>query len=220
MSLQATFIRLSDDFTLIDNEISIWLGARASPVTSAADISLHEELFCEGALSRYWQAWSQFCRHAICSSCLGTTTAGGIAVGPHPEAHSEGHVSGAARQAKRSPAPPWGAPNNILRLEVTWGDTDTLATIIPRMGVPRQMELTAAFSQADQSAKALQIIRNAAAHNNIETMATVMSLSSRFISFPITHPIQALFWTQPTTGTYLIQHAARDLLEIAEATAA
>lgn len=220
MSLQAALTRLSEEFAPIDYEVSMWLGGRTSQISSATDLSLHEELFCEGALSRYWQAWCDFCRTTICSSCLGTTTAAGVAIGPHPDAHSEAHVSEAARRAKKSTTNPWGRTNSILRLEVTWGDTDTLATIVPRMLVPRHSELTAAFSQADRSAKALQIIRNAAAHHNIQTMANVVSLSSRFISFPVTHPIQALFWTQTTTGTYLIQHAVHDLLEIAEAAVA
>ncbi|WP_206540952.1 hypothetical protein, partial [Xanthomonas hortorum] len=131
-----------------------------------------------------------------------------------PNALSENHISGAVKRAKATPNPPtWGNTNDSLRNEVTWGDTDVLATIIPRMEVPRHGQLVAAFSQAHSSSKAMQIIRNASAHNNRQTMEEVVALSSRYIAFEISHPTHALFWIDPSSGDYLFRHALEDLRE-------
>ena len=146
---------------------------------------------------------------------MGTTNGQGALVSQHMNALSEGHVSGAAIRAKATPTPPtWGRTNLILKNEPTWGDVDVLNLIIPRLGSANRAQLLAAFSSASDSAKALQTIRNASAHYNLQTMANIQGMRSQFISFPITHPIQALYWVNPISSDFLIQHALDELLEV------
>jgi hypothetical protein len=203
---------MSDRFDQCEAEVSAFLAKKGSSITGPNDFTVGDECLLEGVLSRAWQGWGTFCRQVVVNSCLGTTTVGGVVVPAHPDAHSEDHVSGAAKRAKSTPNPPtWGQVNALLRLEVTWGDTDLLAKILPIMAVPRSPELLAAFSQADSSAKSLQTIRNAAAHHNHQTLQEVNNLSSKYVAFRVTHPVQALFWTVPSTGDYLLTDALEDL---------
>ncbi|MEJ7668089.1 MAG: hypothetical protein WKH97_05005 [Casimicrobiaceae bacterium] len=83
--------------------------------------------------------------------------------------------------------------------------------IIPRLGPTNQGQLLAAFSAAHQSARAVQLIRNAAAHYNSQTMTEVQSIRSKYIVFPITHPTQALYWIEPNSRDFLVLHAVEEL---------
>jgi hypothetical protein len=122
-------------------------------------------------------------------------------------------VSGAAVRCnqKKSKAPYWGAINESLREEPTWGDVDVLARLIPRLECGNQAVLSAAFSNSSSSAKALQAIRNAAAHMHAQSFQQVLDIRSRYVSYPITHPVQALFWLEPTTNDFLVTAALEDL---------
>jgi len=212
MSLLPIWTLMSVQFDKCESEIATFLANKSTTITSARDFSLTDECLLEGVLSRAWQEWGNFCRSVVVQSCLGTATSSGVAVPAHPEALSEGHVAGAAKRAKATPAPPtWRKQITLLRNEVTWGDTDTLATILPLMAVPRASHLLAAFSQAHASAKAMQTIRNAAAHTNHQTLQEVAGLSSKYLAFQTTHPVQALFWTAPHSGDYLFRDALADL---------
>lgn len=145
---------------------------------------------------------------------MGTLDGNGIAIAALPYAVSEGHVSGAAIRAKKTlNSPIWGNVNTLLRSEPTWGDVNVLATIIPRLAPVNQSQLLAAFSAASGSAKALQLIRNATAHNNSQTMADIQNIRSAYVIFPLTHPVQALFWTEPTSRDFLVLWAIEELRE-------
>lgn len=214
MALLPVFTLMSSKFDDYSVELSNFLSGKAKVMSTATDFTLSDECLLEGLLSRSWQEWAHFCRSVVVLSCTGSATSTGVPIVAHPNALSPQHVGGAAAKAKKTPAQPtWGNVANALRNEVTWGDTDVLATILPRMNVPRHGHLLAAFSQAHESAKAIQTIRNAAAHFNAETMADVVALSSRYVAFQITHPTQALFWTVPASGDYLFRYVLDDLKE-------
>jgi hypothetical protein len=168
----------------------------------------------EGIVSRSWQSWSSFCRGCLVSSCVGTTNNAGTAVAALPQATSEQMVSGAAIRAKTQKQPYWGKPNSVLRYEPTWGDADVLAKILTRLSPSNKNQLLAAFSSGSSSAKAIQLIRNCAAHDNSQTRAELQSLQSAYIVFPITHPTHALFWTDPGSGDFLITHAMQSLKDV------
>lgn len=215
MALLPVWTMMSNGFDASSAEFSSFLTSKAQVMSDASDFTFYDECLLEGLLSRSWQEWANFCRSVIVLSCMGADTADGTPIPSHPQALSEQHVGGAAARAKATDKPPtWGKLADTLRKEmITWGDTDVLATILPRMGVPRYPHLLAAFSQAHESAKAMQTIRNASAHFNAETMTEVVSLSSKYSAFQITHPTQALFWTVPSSGDYLFRHALEDLKE-------
>jgi hypothetical protein len=214
MSLYAIWTTLCDEFDELGTTLRSFAAGKAA-VSSSTDFTLEDECLLEGLLSRAWQAWGGFCRGCLVESCMGTVNGAGAAVAGHPFAMSADHVSAAAIRSKQTLKPPaWGSTNSVLRLEPTWGDVDVLNTIIPRMQPSNQGQLLAAFSAAHKSAKALQIIRNAAAHHNHQTLAEVQAIRSAYIVFPITRAIHALFWVEPATRDFLVLQAVEDLRDV------
>lgn len=213
MALYARWTELCTELDRLSGHLRDFASARPT-IASASDFSEKDECLLEGLLSRTWQAWGAFCRACVYESCMGTLDGSGIAIPANPYAASEGHVSGAAIRARSTPNPPiWGNVNTLLRSEPTWGDVNVLVTIIPRLAPANQSQLLAAFSAASSGAKALQLIRNATAHNNAQTMAEVQNMRSAYIIFPLTHPIQSLFWTEPTSCDFLFLWAVEELRE-------
>jgi hypothetical protein len=147
---------------------------------------------------------------------MGTTTYTGTTIVCLPNAFSDAHVSGAAiRAAKHSAQSPyWLNTNSVLRNEPTWGDVDILATVIPRLQPMNVTQLVAAFSAGHASAKALQCIRNATAHNNLQAQDDIKALHSLYVVFPVTHPTHALFWIEPTSNDFLLTQAIEDLIAV------
>lgn len=213
MSLYIAWTNLCDDFDAHTDHLRQFCAARKS-IGSSADFAREDEYLLEGILSRLWQTWCYFCRRCVIDSCMGTVDGAGAVVVALPQAATEAHVSGAAIRAKRAIHPPFGgAVNNILRLEPTWGDTDMLTKIIPCLQPSNQSQLMAAFSHGHSAAKSLQLIRNAASHDNVETRGELQVLWSQYVVFPISHPTQCLFWTEPNTKDYLVFRAVDELLD-------
>ncbi len=186
--------------------------AAVRPFRSSTDFALVDECLLEGLLSRVWQAWNTFCRTCLIESCIGTADVNGLVIAGLPQALSEAHVSAAAMAAKQGPRSiTWGTTNAILRREPTWGDTNVLASIIPRLGPANRAQLLAAFSSGHAGASALQIIRNAAAHNNGQSVDQILQLRSAYVTFQISHPTQALFWIEPQSSDFLVTRAIDEL---------
>lgn len=220
MALAAIVAQLGADLGALELELRSFVASKPN-ITVATTFSLHDECLLEGLLSRIWQSWSIFCRRCIVESCMGTTTISGAVVPPHPYALSQAHVSAAAIRARRRPSSTvfWGNMNRVLRDEPTWGDVNVLADIVPRLGPSNQLQLQAAFSAGSQSAKAVQTIRNAAAHTNQQTVAEVLTIGASYVTFAPTHPTHAMFWTVKATGDFLIANAIAELLNTASAAA-
>lgn len=204
MSLHQEWYRFDAEATAIAGHfrnIALQIRPRAGQ-----DFSFLDECILEGLLSRAWQSWCLFCRTCVVQSCIGTTTAGGTVLNQIPDALSEEHVSHAAILAKSmNNLPPfWGKKNSVLRKEPTWGDPDTITRIITRLQPNNHMQLSAAFSAGFTTARSIQIIRNASFHANPQTLLEVKSLSSAYISYPVSHPIQAVFWTDRASSDFLI----------------
>ena len=187
-----------------------------SPLDASHRFTLLDECTLEGLLSRIWQSWSNFCRRCIIESCLGTTNGTGAVIPGLPDALTEAHVSGAAVRSYRKPNQPcWGDVNTVLRSEPTWGDVDVLVKILTRLRPNNVSQLLAAFSSGHASAKALQLIRNGAAHHNIQTFSEIQVLQSSYVVFSIAHPIHAMFWTEPRTQDFLVTQAIQELKDTA-----
>jgi hypothetical protein len=182
--------------------------------SSAADFSLEEECLLEGVLSRIWQSWNRFCRETIFESCLGTQDLSGF-IAPHVNATTVGAISNAAIRAKKGARPIWSGTNSMLHLEPTWGDTDVLLDIVTRLAPANAAKLSGGCTLASPGAKVLQVTRNAAAHQNSQTMANLARLSSSYNAFSITHPCQALFWVEPSSGEFLFLQAVEALKDAA-----
>jgi len=141
--------------------------------------------------------------------------AAGLAIPGLPDAATEAHVSGAAIRAKKQLPPYWGSPNSQLRSEPTWGDTDVLSLLLTRLRPANSPKMLAAFSSAHPRAKAVQVIRNGAAHNHAQNLHEIMTLGSAYSAFPISHPTQAMFWVEPRSNDFLITHAIDALKDAA-----
>jgi hypothetical protein len=206
MSLTNVWAALDQDFG--SQSVHFRDFAASKTIVSSSDFSVLDECLLEGLLSRVWQTWNNFCRSCVIESCVGTTDGNGATIAGLPSAISEAHVSGAAIVAKRTPkGPHWGSQNAVLRVEPTWGDVDVLVKLLTRLSPNNSAKLLTAFSSGHPSAKAIQLIRNAAAHNHAQNMADVLTLRSSYIVFPITHPIHALFWTEPGSKDFLVMQA-------------
>jgi hypothetical protein len=187
-------------------------------INSPSNFSLSDECLLEGMLSRVWQAWGNFCRNCFIESCLGTTNAAGLAIAALAPAQSEADVSGAAIRANKKLMPQyWLSPNSILRFEPTWGDVDVLDRIIGRLLPSNYGQLRAAFSTSSSSAKALQLIRNGAAHNNVQNLNEIRALHSAYVVFPIGHPTHAMYWVEPTSSDFLVTYVIEELKDAASA---
>jgi hypothetical protein len=189
--------------------------AAKSPLDSSSHFSILDECLLEGLLSRVWQAWNSFCRTCVIESCVGTVDATGVAIAGLPDATTEAHVSGAAIRARKQSAPPyWGTPNSLLRAEPTWGDVDILVKVLTCLRPANAAKLLAAFSSGYTTAKALQLIRNSAAHNHLQNLKEIQTLRSSYVVFPIGHPTHAMFWTEPQSKDFLVTHAIDELKDV------
>jgi hypothetical protein len=218
MALAQAAARLDADLSVLAQHMRDF-AANKPTISSPAHFSLLDEAVLEGLLSRVWQAWGVFCRTCFINSCLGTTTATGNSIPGLPNALSEPHVSAAAIAA--APAKPrsayWGGGTNaLLRREPTWGDVDVLSRLLTRLKPSNHLQMSAAFSGGAQSIKALQTIRNGAAHTNPETLAQVQSLRSAYVVYPIGHPIHALYWIAPSSSDFLITDCISELRSAAQ----
>jgi hypothetical protein len=83
--------------------------------------------------------------------------------------------------------------------------------ILTRLRPHNYSQLVSAFSSGHQSAKALQFIRNGAAHNHVQTLNDIQMPHSAYVVFPIGHPTHAMFWTEPRSSDFLVTHAIQEL---------
>lgn len=216
MALPAVLAQLNSDLDALASSFRDF-AARSAASAASGTLTLEEESLLEGLLSHTWQAWNSFCRACVMDSCMGSADASGAMVPGHPDALSEELVAGAALDAKRKGVLPtyWGATVTSLRQEPTWGDTDVLQKILPRLQPANVAKLVAAFSSVHDRAKAIQLIRNGSAHNHAENMNDILLLQSAYVAFRISHPVQALYWIEPASGDFLITHAVDALRDAA-----
>lgn len=217
MALSVAFNLLETELDILAKELRAF-AAEKSPLNAHDRFSLSDECLLEGLLSRVWQAWCGFARFCVIGSCEGTTTSAGLPVIALPEALSEEHVSSAVIRANTKSNPPyWTSTNVVLRYEPTWGDVDVLNRVLTRLRPNNHLQLLAAFSSISSIAKAVQTIRNSAAHQNHQTLNEVLALQSGYIVFRIGHPTHAMFWIEPNTSDFLITSAIEELKAAAQA---
>lgn len=200
--LESRFRRRID---LAEKRLGDYLQRTTTPLKSGAEI--HE---IEGWLSDVWQIWGGFCRRTVVESCTGCVLPDGTAAArTHPSA---AHVSFVAAKQKKGVAPPAVGENFTLRHEPTWGHVDKLLEVIQALGPANAGTLSSAFGTVPEI-EHIRLIRNCASHVNHQTFADVIALQPQYLASPISHPVEALFWTVPTTGRTLI-HTRLDEMRI------
>lgn len=210
MSLYQIYSDLQDEFLVAENSLLTF--ASNKPANWSIGSFAQDDIFyLDGWVSYVWQGWCKFCRSCLINSILGTTTGSGSITTKVPNASSEYAVSGASILAAKKKPIQWN-PNAVLRLEPTWGDVDKINNIATRLNPSNEISILSGASMGSTAAKDFQTIRNACAHLNLQTGAEVSAINTRYITFPINHPTQSLFWSNPVSKDFLAIHTLDELL--------
>ena len=97
-----------------------------------------------------------------------------------------------------------------LYLEPTWGHVDRLIDVIQALAPTNRGNLLSAFSIIPLI-EHVRLIRNATAHRNVQSFAAVLAFQSQYLANPVRHPLEALFWVDPSTGRTLIHSRLDDM---------
>lgn len=196
MELRWVEARLNRRLDAAEAHLADFLQRAATPPSTERE--LHE---LDGWLSEVWQVWCRFCRHAVMASCSGCTTTSGVVLGmSHPSGEV---VSFVACRQKNGQAPAALGTNTIYQREPTWGHVDKLLEVIQALSPPNRPNLLSGFGTVP-SIEHVRLVRNAAAHRNVQSLAQVLAFQSQYVAFSLRHPLQALFWTDPITSRTLI----------------
>jgi len=106
----------------------------------------------------------------------------------------------AKRYAKGKSITPTGRIN-YRRHEPTWGDVSFLLNAIPGLNTSNMTELMLGFGVSLAGPEHLQIVRNACAHIDKESMADVRSISSYYVGKSLKHPVEIIWWLAPSNKT-------------------
>lgn len=148
-----------------------------------------------------WQNWCDFCREVVILSCSGTITRGGTVVGQRVSINTWNRIAYEANQAQRGQPAKLGKMTNYRRHEPTWGDQNVLLTIIPALSPNNAPNLMAGFGLSVYGPKHIQVIRNATAHLNPESMSEVRKLLPYYSGKRLSHPTELMWWTEPRTNS-------------------
>ena len=156
--------------------------------------------FSVSLLLDIWQGWCDFCRTVVISSCQGTTTRTGTSISSRTTAPNTWQRIGyeALCASKRKSSSP-GKALRFRRHEPTWGDLSVLLRAIPALSPANSATLLSGFGLSLHGPKHLQIIRNACAHLNWETMLGIRSLAVFYIGTRIEHPCDIMWWLEPAS---------------------
>jgi hypothetical protein len=169
----------------------------------------------EGALSEAWQAYCAFVREVCIESAIGATTSGGTVTVPSITPSSRERASYiAVRAAKKEVIKP-GGTNTVLRFEPTWGDGTKIGLVVAALKPSNGGQLKAYLLGGLPGPKHCQVVRNATAHRNKQTLAEVIGLAPSYAATGIVHPTDALRWTTPTSGAFAFLSWLEDMRIIA-----
>ena len=167
-------------------------------------------------LSDIWQSWCNFCRSTIISSSVGTIDRSGFAIPAICSNCSEARIGYLAKCAI------FGAttkPNKAIRArrqEPTWGDVDKLMKIIQTINPANTNNLLTGFGLPLKGVKHLQVVRNANAHLNSETMTAVRDLLFDYGLSQILYPADLAWEIDPNESTHCVYSWLGDLRTMAD----
>jgi len=188
---------------------------------AALMLSAHKDRYLrthhlEGALSDAWQAYCTFVRYLLIRSSIGSVTATGIVLPPSVVPSNWERVSHVAIRASAGKGPQVGGSNNLLLKEPTWGDSAKIVNLVNGLAPANSSTLLGYLGGGLAGPKHCQIVRNACAHRNNQTRASVDALASLYIAFRIKHPVDAMTWKDRTSGQYAFVCWIDDMQAIAE----
>lgn len=169
----------------------------------------------EGLVSSLWQSWCAFCRDAVLASAQGTTTRGGALVTSPLVGRHELEICFVARELAFRRSVTTIRPLPGRHLEPTWGDLAKLNLIVSGIAFTNQSQLLSAFGVALALAD-LQICRNASAHLNIDTIATIRATRVRYQDTRFVHPSDVIFWIDPHTRDYVWKTWVDEMIAVSD----
>lgn len=134
----------------------------------------------EVLISDIWQNWCHFTRELLMSSCRGTVARNGGIILMRNGDNTWQRLGYEAKQAvSQANATSNGHASFAIRKEPTWGDLSNVTRIISRLKPNNEVHLLQIYGSFSQL-KDLQLVRNACAHKNIETLRSLLPLASRY----------------------------------------
>ncbi len=169
----------------------------------------------ESLITNFWQSWCSFCRHIIILSCRGTFSRHNDSIASRQADNSCQRLGYEALCAIRRQTPKASKTIRFLRQEPTWGDQDKIIDIIGCLNPGNSDTLRSAFGLPLAGPKHLQIVRNACAHKNVETLNQVRSLSSHYANPKIKSPTDLAWQIAISNNSCGIYSWIEDLIIIA-----
>ncbi len=172
-------------------------------------------LLTEGLLSDLWQDWNNFSRTVLLMSCQGCITRNAAKIQRRPCDNSWQRISYEAKCASQDRAAVHGRINRFKSQEPTWGDTGKVVKIIHGLNPTNKGRLISAFGLSVSGPTHLQLVRNACAHKNEESMKAVRQISIHYISQPLQQPSELVWQFHKRTKTVALYSWISDLQIIA-----
>lgn len=134
----------------------------------------------EVLISDMWQSWCHFTRELIFSSCRGTLARDGTGISERSGNNEWKRLGYEASRNLRSQALTANGHNNFrIRHEPTWGDLDNISAIVSGLA-PHNMNTIISAYGSFYKLKDMQMVRNACAHKNVETLMSLNPLATRY----------------------------------------
>jgi len=151
--------------------------------------------------SQLWQIWCSFCRDVILNSCQGGTTRSGIRIVARPNDNSWERVGYEAKEYAKGNTPHTTRTLRFRSQEPTWGDQAFLLRSMTGLSPVNLTTLQTGFGLSLSGPRHLQIVRNACAHTDSETMLQVRRIAINYNGVNLQNPIDIIWWLDSTTKT-------------------
>lgn len=170
----------------------------------------------EGLISDLWQGWNNFTRTVLLMSCKGCSARDATLIARRPRDNSWQRIGYEANQAAFQRLIRPGKVIKFRRQEPTWGDMNKVLNIISGLNPSNKSKLMASFGLSLRGPKHMQLVRNACAHKNKETMAAVRSISIYYISKLPQQPSELVWQVDRSNKTVALYSWISDLKVIAD----
>ena len=172
-------------------------------------------LLTEGLISDLWQDWNNFARTVLFMSCQGCNTRNATKIRRRPCDNSFQRIGYEAKRASQDRVIVPGQVNRFRSQEPTWGDMGKVVKIILGLNPTNKNRLISAFGLSVNGPMHLQLVRNACAHKNKETMDAVRKISIHYVSQPLQQPSELVWKLHKKNKTGALYSWISDLQVIA-----
>ena len=153
----------------------------------------------EGLVSALWQAWNNFSRSVVLLSAQGTITETGARTNSQYSHLSEAELLFVCQAAASTKKFKNIRPLTKNFLEPTWGDARKINNIVNFVQPSNKATLISGFGLRAISLD-IQVVRNACAHISRDRILDIDQIRTKYEDTHFSHPSDALFWTEPSTG--------------------